>query len=271
MDGYGYNNDLPQALQDEIKDVYIFCGNQVPDNTPNGGLGVWAPLKAGFGTGFNSNGVTNTYSDRFGPELAFGARIKALFPDQKIAIIKYSRGGTSIAAGASGYGCWEPDFEVGEGLNQYDSYFTTLRSAFADEDINKDGRRDVLIPFGIAWMQGEADANHTMASAQAYETNLKRLMDLFRASLREDDLPVVIGQIADSGMDETDDKMMDHLEIVQQAQLNFTIKDRAAALVKNTENYEFLSDRWHYKSKNYIDLGQAFAEELAKLIRRTSE
>ena len=43
-------------------------------------------------------------------------------------------------------------------------------------------------------MQGEADAQHSQESADAYLFNLKRLMNLFRAALRQDDLPVIIGK-----------------------------------------------------------------------------
>ena len=265
MDGYGYNKDLPEDLNQTIDDVYIFDGNQVPDNTPDGGLGRWSPLKPGYGTGFRSDGNQNFYSDRFGPELSFGRRMKALFPGQKIAIIKYARGGSSIADTES-YGTWTPEFDKGQGLNQYDAYLTTLRSAFAKSDINEDGREDVLVPFGIAWMQGESDAVQTPAIAMAYEANLKQLIDLMRASLREDDLPVAIGKIKDSGMDE-DGLLMDHLAIVHQAQANFCEKDAKATLVNSTENYSFLSDPWHYTSPDYIDLGQQFAEALAALIK----
>ncbi len=47
-------------------------------------------------------------------------------------------------------------------------------------------------------MQVESDATYITAIADAYEGNLKRLMDLIRAVLDAPDFPVVIGQISDS-------------------------------------------------------------------------
>jgi hypothetical protein len=67
--------------------------------------------------------------------------------------------------------------------------------------IANDGEADTLIPAGIVWMQGESDAALNAEIAERYEANLKRLMDLIRAALRSDDLPVVIGRISDSGRD----------------------------------------------------------------------
>ena len=45
MDGYGYNKYLPQELLAEYEDVWIFHGNPVSDDLPDGGLGLWEPLK----------------------------------------------------------------------------------------------------------------------------------------------------------------------------------------------------------------------------------
>ena len=111
MDGYGYNNELPDSLDKEFEDVWIFHGNMVKDDSTNGGLGLWTKLMPGYGVEFSSNGKTNHYSDRFGVELSFAARLQELYPNEKIAIIKYSKGGTSIdSLAARHFGSWEPDY-----------------------------------------------------------------------------------------------------------------------------------------------------------------
>ena len=79
---------------------------------------------------------------------------------------------------------------------------STLNNALAAKDINGDGREDVLIPQGILWMQGEADAAFTEDIALEYYANLKKMMELIRAAFRQDDLPVVIGKISDSAQNE---------------------------------------------------------------------
>ena len=119
---------------------------------------------------------------------------------------------------------------------------------------------------GIVWMQGESDAARGgEETARRYEANLKRLMDLMRAALRADDLPVVVGRISDSGRGGK--PMWSNGPIVRAAQAAFCEKDPAATLVTSTDSYRY-SDPWHYDSAGYLDLGREFAEALVKLRRR---
>ncbi len=269
MDGFGYVKDLPRALNKPVEGVWIFHGNMAPDGVPVDGRGVWAQLRPGHGTGFESDGNANDYSDRFGVELTFATRMQELHPDRNIALIKYSRGGTSIDERAARFfGSWEADFiggaREGSGVNQYDHFLATLRNAFAVSDIDGDGEADRLIPAGILWMQGESDAASSAKVARSYERNLKRLMDLVRSALRVDDLPIAIGRISDSGNDELDGKVWNHGEIVRQAQQAFVDSDVAAAIVTSTDGYGY-SDPYHYDSAGYIDFGKRFADALASL------
>ncbi len=265
MDGYGYIKDLPADLNTPMKGVMIFHGNTAKDGDPIDGKGVWSVLKPGHGVGFASDGVINAYSNRFGLELTFAKRLRALDQESNIAIIKYSRGGTSIDKEAAGnFGCWEPDFSQNNGVNQYDHFLATVRNAMAVRDIDGDGQEDTLIPSGILWMQGESDTAYTQAIAERYEANLRRLMNLIRAAFRMDDIPAVIGRISDSGRNESG-KVWKFGEIVRQAQADFVKEDGFAALVTETDNYQY-SDPWHYDSAGYIDLGKRFAETLHSLL-----
>jgi len=264
MSGLGSNSELPNSLNKEFKNVYIFHGNSEEDDGKNGGLGTWQKLKPGHGYGFSSDGKKNVYSDRFGIELSFAKRLSELYPDEKIALIKYCRSGSSIdSQAASTFGCWEPDYKGSMGINQYDHYLSTIRYAMKIKDIDSDGIEEQLIPSGIIWMQGESDAAHGKNVALKYYSNLKRLINLIRASLRLDDLPAVIGKISDSHNDD-DGKVWDDGEIVQQAQEKFAENDKNASIVRSTENYGY-SDKWHYDSKGYIDLGKNFADEIYQL------
>jgi len=261
MDGYGYNSKLPDSLNTIFEDVYIFHGNPVGDNEKNGGLGNWTQLRPGHGVGFKSDSLGNNYSNRFGVELSFASKLKQLYPNNQIAIIKYSRGGTSIDSLAGAYaGSWDPDFS---GVNQYDYFLKTVKNALKIKDINQDGKEDVLIPKGIIWMQGESDAAYTEAVAEEYYSNLKRLMTLQRAALHNNKLPIVIGKISDSRSGENG-KTWHFLELVQYAQEKFAQNDNKASVVRTTKNYEY-SDPWHYDSKGFIDLGEQFAKAIKKL------
>ena len=263
MDGYGYVEELPEELQGPVPNVMIFTGQAALDNEAHGGVGLWEPLQPGHGTGFTTDGNENTRSDRFGPELTFGHTLAGLDPGSKVALVKYSLGGSGLADGV-GYGNWYPDFADGQGVNQYDHALTTLRNALNHVDIDGDGAPDRLVPSGIVWMQGEADAYQSRQAADAYEANLKRLMDLLRAALRVDDLPVVIGKITDSGMAD-DGSVMDYIETVQDAQRAFVGSDACAAYVTVTEDIPHSDDAWHYRSDGYIAMGTAFAEAMQQL------
>lgn len=269
MDGYGKMEELPPDMQVPVSGVMIFHGNPAPDQASVDGKGRWSELKPGHGVGFQSDGNTNAYSDRFGVELTFARQLQQLRPGKSLAIIKYSRGGTSIdVEAAGGFGCWEPDFERGEGagkgVNQYDHFLATVRQAMSVQDIDHDGEADVLVPAGIVWMQGESDAAYSLAIAERYPANLKRLMDLIRAALRHDDLPVVLGRISDSGRD-PDGKVWDHGESVRAAQAAVAQSDGHMSLVTSTDQYSY-SDPWHYDGAGYLDLGRQFATAMQAII-----
>lgn len=258
MDGFGINSELPDSITSSLNNVWIFHGNPAPDEDENGGLGKWVQLTSGHGWEFSFDGKENNLSDYFGPELSFAKKLQEYYPNEKIAIIKYSRGGTSLDSLAAGrWGSWEPDFRGENGINQYDHFLRTVRLAFDEKDIDNDGIEDYLIPSGIIWMQGESDS-YREEVANRYFDNLKRLMDLIRAALHQDDLPVVIGKISDSGNNEVG-KVWKYGELVQYAQEKFARTDQSAAIVRSTQHYNYY-DRWHYDSKGYIDLGEKFAE-----------
>jgi len=277
MDGYGLVEELDADDRSEVEGVLIFHGNPERDGAANGGaggVGLWSPLRAGHGRGFTSDGESNNYSNAFGPELFFAKAMREARPDHSIALIKYSLGGTSIHEEATGtFGCWEPDFDGGqgdgEGINQYDHFLATLNHALAPRDIDGDGEADRLMLAGILWMQGESDARFTPEIAEAYEANLKRLMDLMRAAARVDDLPVVIGRISDSGND-PDGKVWDHGDTVRQAQADFVEGDGHAALVTSTDDYEY-SDPWHYDTDGFVDLGSQFAVAMMRVQDETGD
>jgi len=263
MEGFGYTDQLPDDAAKPVSDVVIFTGQMALDNETHGGVGIWESLQPGHGTGFKTDGKTNQLSNRFGPELYFGRTIAERSAGSKIAIVKYALGGSGLADGV-GFGNWHPDFSDGAGINQYDHALTTLRNALAHSDIDGDGVADRLTPSGIVWMQGEADAYDSQAAADEYEANLKRLMDLLRAALRVDDLPVAIGKITDSGMDD-DGMVMDYIVTVQRAQKEFTEADACASYVTVTDDMPHSDDHWHYKTDGFMQLGAAFAEAIIEL------
>ena len=274
MDGYGKVSELPEAIKSgkDYKDVYIFHGNMGLDGQKPDGRGAWLRLKPGHGRNFRSDGSKHTYSDRFGLELTLARSLQQQYPDAHIALIKYSRGGTSIDSSAKSqkrFGAWDPEWRGGKGegsgINQYDHFKATLKNALADGDLDNDGEPDTLVPSGIFWMQGESDAESEEV-ARRYKSNLSGLMNLIRKDLGGPDgtkTPVVIGRI-------TNWKVWKFGSIVREAQASFVKEDPRAALVTSTDSYGN-SDPWHYDTAGYLDLGDKFAQALLSIEKHHSK
>ena len=259
MDGYGHNSQLPDSLKKRIPNSMIFNGKRDYEGSRNGGIGIWSPVEPGHGNMFQTNGVSKSLSKMFGPELSFAKKMTS--DGVKIAIIKYSFGGTALYPGA-GYGDWHPDQER---INHLDNALSTINNAFDVADINGDGRLDRLIPSGIIWMQGESDAEHSKKASEAYYGNLKNLINLLRASLRNEKLPVIIGKINDSYMTPDGKPTQPFIESVHLAQKKFTEEDDCASYVTEIESYNFSDDAWHYDTDGFINMGIAFAKALKQL------
>ncbi|USO00401.1 MAG: hypothetical protein H6810_08905 [Phycisphaeraceae bacterium] len=270
MDGYGYVNELPTEMQGPVEGVMIFCGHRQRDGEASTGQGIWAPLTPGFGAGCDTDGQSNHLGDRFGPELTFARRLRMLRPDEKIAIIKYARGGSSLDVRvAGGAGTWDPHDTRGSGalrgVNQYDHALAAIRSATAVRDIDGDGEDDTLVPSGILWMQGETDGTNE-ATANAYAGHLAGLAELLRAAMRVDELPFVIGRISDRAVNlHEGERIWAFGDTVRAAEDKVAADDAAAAIVTSTDNYGY-SDPWHYDTPGYIDFGRKFAEAMDGLM-----
>ena len=270
MDGYGMVAELPEELAGPVEGAVIYNANTAADGAATPKAAAWAPLRPGHGMGSWSVVGAEGLSERFGPELTFARRMRELRPGRKVAIVKYARGGSSLAREAAGqYGSWDPDETAGGGRNQYDFALAAIDDALRQRDIDGDGEADTLVPRGIAWMQGESDAG-SQDTAGRYEANLARMMNLLRAAHRVDGLPVVIGRISDSGRDASDGKVWDHGEAVRSAQAAFVEADPAAALVTTTDEYGY-SDGAHYDTAGYIDLGHEFAAAMDELMRAEAQ
>ena len=61
--------------------------------------------------------------------------------------------------------------------------------------------------------------------------------------------------------------LWDYGDTVRAAQAAYAEKDGHAAIVTSTDDYGY-SDKWHYDSPGYIDLGVNFADALAQLEKR---
>ncbi|MEM9082057.1 MAG: sialate O-acetylesterase [Planctomycetota bacterium] len=273
MEGYGTVAELSPSLRGPVPRCFIYCGQTRADGDVPDGVGAWTQLTPGFGSGFRTDGRTNYIDNHFGPELMFAWRMNELRPDEGFAIVKYSRGGSSLdVRGAEPWGTWDPedDREMGglRRMNQYDHALATLRRALQVTDIDGDGEADTLVPAGIVWMQGETDAT-VREAADAYHKNLAELIALRREAVGVVDLPVVIGRISDRGVREGTERVWAFGDTVRAAQEHVAADDAGVDLVTSTDGYDY-SDPFHYDSAGYLDLGRRFAEAMHEAIEAAS-
>jgi len=262
MDGEGKVRNLPPHLAVTFDDVWIYNPNRRDDHRPIDPVGFWDQLRPGHGSGYHTDGEHGYLSDRFGPELSFVKRLKEKKPDSTILIYKYAKGGSSIHANVkTGWGCWDPEYDRGNGINQWTHFRHHLHRAIELAE-KKFGR---VKPAGVVWHQGESDASHTRSIAEAYGENLSSVLNGMRKEIGDMMLPVVVGQISDSlmgrGKRQTTYPFGD---IVKSAQREFTEQDQNAALVTAPDDHGFI-DAWHYDSQTYIDLGYRFADAMMEL------
>ncbi len=260
MVGHGHVEDLPPTLDKTFENVWIFHGNTSNNGEQFkgvGGQGIWAPLQPGHGKKMKSTSEENRYSKFFGVELSFAAKLQEQYPDEKIAIIKYARGGSSIFSGAA------QNWDINEEYSQLYHFQQTVKNALSNTDIDNDGTKEELVFSGIVWMQGESDT-YQIEKVSQYAKQLKGLMYEIRETLGSQQAPIIVGMVTDSGKHSKTHSA--NFKPFQEQQRQFVEEDNFATLVTDTEKYECY-DSWHYKSEGCIDLGKRFAEEIIKSLK----
>ncbi|HAC15932.1 MAG TPA: hypothetical protein DCE78_08320 [Bacteroidetes bacterium] len=267
MDGLGLVAELPGEYLVTQNDVPIYNPNRKNDQEQLEDLGFWESLNPGHGSGYSTDGTQSFFSDKFGVELSFAKKMQELNPNANIALYKYAKGGASIHPDAAGdWGSFHPDYEVGNGLNQWDHFEYHYRRAMKIKDVNGDGVDDVLVPAGLLWLQGESDASYTQEIAETYEQNLKYLIQRVRELTGNPALPVVIARISESNLSENspDGVVLRYGEIVIAAQEKIANDDPNVSIIYPPDTIGWL-DPWHYDTQTYLDLGISFAESMTKL------
>ncbi len=145
-----YDKEGGWNWNDEQDDVQIW--SYVYKNRDTKRIGTeWKTLALGFGL-------------PIGPELSFGRAMSIEYSDHDIYLIKYAKGGSSLA---EQWNPPDPESGVAEGewLGLFKVHFANALTA-----LEENGVTDYEIA-GMIWMQGEADAG-VFVRAEAYEENL---------------------------------------------------------------------------------------------------
>ncbi|MGM9873887.1 MAG: sialate O-acetylesterase [Bacilli bacterium] len=212
------------------------------------------------GIGLNSNS--------FGPEIGMSEILSSKYKnsDEKIAIIRYSWGGTSL------YNKWNSPTSVASGLGGTlyvkDEYtFNGRKSAelyykmmvtFSDAIESLEDQYD-LNYLGMCWMQGEGDA-YNIQIASSYGTLLTNFINDVRDDLSLPDLPFIIGEIATT-CGGRDDIIREQEALVANTVSNTT-------LIHNRDLPVGYFDAWHFRATSMVKLGNRFG---ARMIESTDE
>lgn len=242
--GRGDSSQLTEPLASPQKDVrFYWHRTQKTANVGHLAEDRWIDLAPGSGQG-QTNPV---YPKEFGPELSFGRALANARPDARIALVKYTHGGTSL------HGNWA------ENGPMYQTFVATTRAALAA--LTAAGHTFELR--GMIWQQGEADTEKQWPAA--YQENLTNLISRVRKDLSEGKpLPFVIGGLSDS-QDATIKVPGTGWHTVRQAQETVARTVPKAGFV-NTDGFPTRpGEAIHFNHEGQISLGKGHAAEMIRL------
>jgi iduronate 2-sulfatase len=233
MDGRGKTTELDAALKEPFKDVPIWY------RKPLGDSGGFKPLAPGFS--IPPGHKAGLPGPTFGIELSFARALLAKEPARRIALIKGSRGGTSIEQ----WGPGQPGKPDSQG-ECYRLYVDTIAKGIAA--LKADGHTPTIR--ALLWHQGESNSKDT---AEAYQAKLERFIARIREDIGNPDLPVLVGEVIDNGE-------RDGVRAAQKA-IPGTVKNTVFVTCDGLTS----SDKGtHFDTKSVLDLGQRFAAALPK-------
>ena len=156
MDGRGLVSDLSKDQQQPVDNAIIFYRNV--SQSSDG----WQNLVPGFSVPPKYKG--RFPSPTFGPEIGFARSMLQGQAGRKLALIKGSKGGTSLRAD------WKPGVSGDKGSQGscYREFIETTRMAM--KQLRERGERFVIR--GLLWHQGESDSK---SSTEVYHRRLNRL------------------------------------------------------------------------------------------------
>jgi hypothetical protein len=238
---YGQGPDAPCPAPYNTPNPNVHFWNYTPETSPTDeikpGVGTaWVDLQNGYGALKNSKGP------QFGPELSFGARIKELYPNDDIYLVKYALSSTNLAES------WSPN-----GGPCYNSLMARVNAAMSN--LSLAGKNPQIA--GMIWMQGEDDATN-LSHAQNYRTNLKNFVTDLRSDLGVLNMPFVAGRITYMAQYWAPRSYSD---LVRNAQWNIS-SDVGNASCINTDDLQW-AYYGHYGTQGQIDLGVRFANQFS--------
>jgi iduronate 2-sulfatase len=237
MDGRGKVSDLPPELAKPQEKIKFYFRNPLLSTSD------WIALSPGYSVAPNYKEKTLP-SGTFGPEINFGAQLAKALPAKNLALIKATKGGTSLKND------WKPGTKNQPKTHGplYKNFLGAIEDSLAL--LKKNG--DTYTIKGMIWHQGESDAALT---AEEYERLLTEFIARVREDLKLPNMPFVIGEVFDNGK-------RDSIRTAQLAVSKavpgvgfFSVKD-----LKTSDNGT------HFDSAGQLIMGERFAAEMVKLL-----
>ena len=127
-------------------------------------------------------------STTFGPEIGFAAEMLKSNPQHKLALIKGSKGGSSLRQDWNSGVQGEPKTQG----QRYRDFVETIQ--LATKALKQRGDRYTIR--GLLWHQGESDSK---LSTDDYQERLLQFVSRIRQDTGVSDLAVVVGEVFDNG------------------------------------------------------------------------
>ncbi|MEM9365480.1 MAG: sialate O-acetylesterase [Planctomycetota bacterium] len=235
MDGRGSASDLTEADQLPFVNAIIFYRNAKQTSQ------TWCPLSTGFSVPPKFKG--DLPSSTFGPEIGFTRILMEHSPEQKIALIKGSQGGTSLKED------WKPGTkgDLRSQGPQYADFIETI--AMATEQLSRQG--DSWALRGLLWHQGESDSKSSQAD---YQRRLTEFIRRLREDLDHAELPIVVGEVYDNG----------NRDSVRAATRVVAADDPTVGLV-SSDGTKTWDPGTHFDARSQLLLGKRYASAMLML------
>jgi hypothetical protein len=193
------------------------------------------------------------------PDISFTPAVQEVFGTENAIVVKDAQSGQPIRRWRKGWKPAQGDPPPTTG-DLYDRLIGKVQLAIEGQ---------TLASVTFVWMQGERDAREK--HGEVYGDAFKGILTQLKADLQLEEINFVIGRLSDFDMD---NKRYPHWTMVRDVQVQVTEEDPKGAWVdtddlnNKTGKDGAIKHDLHYTRDGYKVLGQRFANEAIKLIRK---
>lgn len=254
-DGRAPGNALPPLLQAAQMNVpFYFYTHGAPTNS-DGTLGELTTLRPG---------ATEKPAGGFGPEVKLGydlSRVVEQVPGTQLAIIKYAKGGSTLATDWKANGDATPD---GDGVH-YRAFQRVVHAGLAK--LHSAYPHSTLEIAGMVWVQGEQDIDKGRETAVAYATNLTAFIRDVRQTFCST-MPFCLSRISVQQTYYSVPEKYSDFQTVRSNQLAVATTVPSTYMIDTDgTNFSIMPDRGHFDAAGQQALGAAFAAQLASILK----